>query len=359
MRASSIEETGTQTEPSQEDFEGNTRRKLVSLRQIAELRPIKGADNIECAIIDGWQVVVKKGTFLPGDTCVYFEIDSFVPVNTAATNFLEKNAIKYRGRWGARIKTIRLRGQISQGLALPLNDLPIKLDDIDQLDVIDLDKAFDVVKWEKQLPGNSFGNMEPKGNFPSFIPKTDQERVQNIFNNIDRDDTFEVTQKLDGSSMTVFKYNEQSGVCSRNFELKPPSFGLDEKVNLFWRAAMEQDLLAKIDGNYALQGELVGPGIQGNRGNYEKVMFICYDIWNIEAQRYVLPEQRRALCALWGISHVHCIHSSMKVYFTDVASLLEWTEMVQEGEGLVWKSNSDSSASFKSISNKYLLKHDE
>lgn len=97
------------------------KRKLASIRVIAEIKPIEGADNIELAIVDGWQCVVKKGEFKPGNVCIYFEIDSFLPI-IPAFEFLRKSSYKKMGdKEGFRLKTIKLRGQISQGLVIPFN----------------------------------------------------------------------------------------------------------------------------------------------------------------------------------------------------------------------------------------------
>lgn len=141
-------------------------RKLVTLREVFDISPIEGADVIELAHIDGWQVVVKKGEFKVGDLGVYFEIDSLIPIGEEGSPFafLSKIARLDGDTWKARIKTIRLRGQVSQGLLLPLSALKD----------VDLSPVFGVEKYEPPVSANLAGLA--RGNFPSWIPKTDQER---------------------------------------------------------------------------------------------------------------------------------------------------------------------------------------
>ena len=107
-------------------------RKLATVQTISEIKTHPNADAIELAIIKGWQVVVKKGEFQPGDKVIYLEIDSWVPTEIAP--FLTKNLVprEYDGVRGERLRTVKLRGEISQGLVLPLNTLPpAVMDDVD------------------------------------------------------------------------------------------------------------------------------------------------------------------------------------------------------------------------------------
>jgi RNA ligase (TIGR02306 family) len=114
------------------------KRKLVTVRQIDNLEPIDGADAIEVATIEGWKVVVKKGEFKVGEQCVYFEIDSFLPEGNPAWQFLvDKQGREFEGVRGHRLRTIKLRGVLSQGLALPITSL-LKVVEVDGKRYIDL-----------------------------------------------------------------------------------------------------------------------------------------------------------------------------------------------------------------------------
>jgi len=138
-------------------------RKLASIQRIKNLEPIAGADAIEKATVLGWQLVVKKGEFAIGDLCVYCEIDSRLP---------DRPEFEFLKARGMRIRTVRLRGQISQGICFPLSILPVYTDVQEDTDVTEL---LDITKYEPPIPAQLAGVA--KGLFPSFIPKTDETRV--------------------------------------------------------------------------------------------------------------------------------------------------------------------------------------
>jgi RNA ligase (TIGR02306 family) len=233
-------------------------RKLASVRRITNLSPIDGADKIELATVDGWKVVVAKDVgHKIGDLIIYCEIDSFLPIKEEF-EFLRKSSYKKMsdGTEGFRLKTIRLRGQISQGLIIPISvlnppDTNIYVEPFEGLDVTEM---LGIVKYEPPIPAELAGKV--KGLFPSFIPKTDEERVQNYSDRyqewtLQSKHQFYVTEKLDGSSSTFYYNNGEFGVCSRNLEL------LETEGNTFWKVARELDLENKFKSlgrNLALQG---------------------------------------------------------------------------------------------------------
>jgi RNA ligase (TIGR02306 family) len=324
-------------------------RKLATIRRIGEIYPIEGADAIECAQVDGWKVVVKKGEFQVGQLATYLEVDSWVPEQIAP--FLCRDDKEYNGVRGARLRTIKLRGQVSQGLLLPAAN--------DAEEGADVTEVLGIQKYEPPVPAQLTGQV--RGNFPSFIPKTDQERIQNLGKELaewsQQDWAWEVTEKLDGSSMTAYLYQGEFGVCSRNLDLK------EDENNSFWKAArangMEQRLRA-LGRNLALQGELIGEGIQKNRYAIKGQQFYLFDIYDIDAGRYSSAKERRALnVEVFNLHHCPVISD---VWLTDVTQggLLEEAEgksvlnPAAEREGLVYKCI-EKEVSFKAISNKFLL----
>jgi RNA ligase (TIGR02306 family) len=341
-------------------------RQLSSVRRIREITPIEGADNIELAHVDGWQVVVKKGEFQKGDYAVYFEIDSWIPTELAPFLSKGKEPREFNGVKGERLKTIKLRGEISQGLLLPTSILPVG-----QQTTQTLDSLLNVQKWEKPIPAQLAGLI--KGNFPSFLKKTDQERIQNIFYALterDKQSYWEISEKLDGSSMTVYLNDNVFGVCSRNIDLK------EDLDNTFWKVAYEEDLRNKLEviTGYlgypvALQGELIGPGIQGNYYDLSKHQFRLFNIWDIEERKYMLPDDVGEICDMFSIPMVPVL--STRAYLPGIKEkeedLLRGILGLAEGkseinptkerEGLVFK-RSDATNSFKAISNKWLLKNE-
>ena len=353
-------------------------RKLASIAEITYIKPIEGADAIECAIVNGgWPVVVKKGEYQVNDLAIYLEIDSWVPHELAPFLSKGQEPREYNGVKGERLKTVKLRGQVSQGLLLPLNT-PINGGPIDGgygICVLGLQGGEDVTetlgiqKWEPPIPSQLQGTM--RGNFPHFIPKTDQERCQNLRKDIfetHKDDVYEVTIKLDGSSMTVYVKDGEVGVCSRNIDL------VETEDNTFWKSARQQNIVdtllelsAENGEEYAIQGELIGEGIQGNPEKLTGHKFFLFDIYSITAGRYLEVDERYSIIDKLNmngasIEHVPVIgimYSVAKVFST-IDELLEFAEGPSlnpqtKREGLVFKSWG-SDFSFKAISNSYLLK---
>lgn len=348
-------------------------RKLACIRKIDALDPIEGADKIEVATVGGWKVVAQKGLYNVGDLAVYFEIDSWIPSTIAP--FLTKDGHYpkvFEGVQGERLKTIKLRGQISQGLLMPLEEACKNI--VSELfEGLDVTVPLGIKKYEKPMSAQLAGTA--KGNFPSRIPKTDQERCQNLKKEIVQANEiglmFEITEKLEGSSMTCYlmKNDEEQlefGVCSRNLNLK------ETEGNSFWSTARAEGIEEKMRqptsmglSEYAVQGELVGPGIQDNIYGLSKLEFYVFDIYDINAGRYLNSEERRLLVASMGLKHapIIAIHATMydALGITDIPRLLDYADGKSVvgfsghlREGVVFK-EVNGGMTFKAISNKYLL----
>ena len=336
-------------------------RKLASIRKIASIRPIPGADAIECVTVDGWDVVTKKGEFSAGDLVVYLEIDSWVSTDLAPFLSKGKEPREFNGIKGERLRTVKLRGQISQGLILPLSVLSVETDsgdylgDWNQFEGHDVTERLGIQKWERPINPQLAGLA--KGNFPSFIPKTDQERIQNCKHVLeDREERYEVTIKLDGSSFTAYHRDGEVGVCSRNLELK------ETENNAFWQVARKYrvlELLAQ-EGNYAIQGELIGPSIQGNQEKLKELDLYVFDVFDIDSQSYLNAWDRYALVDKLKLKHVPILGHNEQAP-EDLQAALKYAEGTSlnpavNREGVVFKSTRNPSLSFKAISNSWLLK---
>lgn len=380
-------------------------RKLVTIRRIVDIQPIKDKDLIVCAYVDGWTVVVQKDQFHVGDLCVYFEPDSFLPTGDSRWQMLvDKRPKQYEGQTGHVLKTIRLGGIYSNGFCAPLTSFP----ELAHLQIPDGDVNIDVTELlgiQKYDPPEVIGrNPAAKGNFPSFIPKTDEDRCQNlaslIFNRTthvrtyadksgyevhatyvpkNTDDTeYELTIKMDGSSMTAYHNDGVVGVCSRNFDLK-----LDEVGNTFvdmFHLMRFSEVLPKI-GNFAFQMELCGPGIQGNQEKFNKFHLFVFKVYNIDESRYVQPDERRAVFnklvtlvaeanvgtpdVLKQLHHAPIIHERvtlLELGISNVADLLTFASGPSynpevKREGVVFKrydSDIMDTFSFKAISESWL-----
>lgn len=329
-------------------------RKMASIRRIDNIQPIPGADAIEVATVGGWQVVIKKGEFAVRDLAVYCEIDSWIPHELAP--FLSKGSEprEFEGVRGERLRTVKLRGQVSQGLLLPLEPTCANIESR-LFEGLDVSAPLNIQKWEAPVPAQLAGDV--RGAFPSFIPKTDQERIQNLTQEFNTwtDLTWEVTEKLDGSSMTVYHKDGDFGVCSRNWNLAA------SEGNSMWQQARKYNLEQVLahEGNYAVQGEIIGEGIQGNPYRIRGQDFFVFDVFDINAQRYLTPVERRDFVERNNLKHVPITNHNVPTP-TNVSDILKAAEgrsqlhTDTEREGLVFKSNGQ--VSFKAISNKFLLK---
>ena len=344
-------------------------RKLATIRVIDELNPIEGADAIECAVVGGWKVVVKKVEFTVGDLAVYLEIDSWVPTELAPFLSKGKEPREFEGIKGERLRTVKLRGQLSQGLLLPVevdNDqfggvVHLVKGDYCVEEGMDVSEILNIIKWERPMNAQLAGMA--KGNFPSLIPKTDQERVQNLKKEIagavEGGLQFEVTEKLEGSSMTCYLIDGVFGVCSRNIDLK------EDGGTTFWEVARRDNIEEKMRNEFgtndvAIQGELIGPGIQGNIYKLSQPEFRVFDVYNIQRGTYLWPEFRRSIIDKIGLKHVPVLLVDKDLGVASIEEVLQWAEGAsklndkQEREGIVFK-EVNGGMTFKANSNKYLL----
>jgi RNA ligase (TIGR02306 family) len=381
-------------------------RKLASIQKIKEIRPIKDADSIELCIVNGWQCVAKKGVFKKNDLCIYMEIDSFLPIENKY-DFLRSSSFKEIKKpdgsvieSGFRLRTIKLRGQISQGLVMPISDFSDiffeKISETYKLIVNsetgknisigdDVTSLLNITKYDPPLPAQLAGQV--KGNFPNFIKKTDQERIQNIFDELkltDNDTEWEVSIKLDGTSCTYFiidpddldKFDckidldnpieiEESnrfgyvGHCSRNLETK-------DSDSTPWKIGKPilDSLQAEYFGSFAIQGELIGSGIQKNNECLKTQEFYCFDIWDINEQCYMSKKSRDKICdsgttLIVKQAPILGIHKLSEFdTIDDILAFADGPSLNPDSkrEGLVFKSL-DGKKSFKVISNKWLLKN--
>lgn len=336
-------------------------RQLATIRKIAALEPIEGADAIEVAVVDGWKVVVKKGEFTQGQLAVYFEIDSWMPTELAPFLSKGKEPREFEGVKGERLRTVKLRGQISQGLLLPLEPTCANIES-ELFEGLDVSEPLNINKWERPMNAQLAGMA--RGNFPALVPKTDQARIQNLTRNFSKlqEDTWSITEKLDGSSCTFYlDLFGEFHVCSRNLDLK------QTEGNTFWQLALQLDIEGIMRRNslsgMAIQGEMIGEGIQGNQYK-TKLDFYVYDMYNTSTGEYILPIQLESACKRLGLKHVPIIVSNTDIKEQTIESILQFAEGKSqlngsEREGIVFKSNTVHDLSFKAISNKWLLKGGE
>lgn len=331
-------------------------RKLASIRRIDDIRPIVDADAIEVAILGGWYVVVKKGEFKAGDLAIYCEIDSWIPHELAP--FLSKGTQprEFNGVRGERLRTVKLRGQVSQGLLL---HRLVALDRIGEIhEGQDVSELLNIQKWEAPVPAQLAGKV--RGMFPSCVPKTDQERVANLAAEWEeyRNHVYEISEKCEGASCTMMLIDGDFHVCSRNLSLYR-----DENTT-YWKVALKNDVENKLRelgyDNIAIQAEVLGPGIQNNIYKLTDHDLYVFDVFDIKTGKYYTSNKRVELCRQLKINHVPVLatESIKNKTVQDVISMADGFSQLNKKvrrEGIVFKSV-NSHHHFKSVSPQYLLK---
>jgi RNA ligase (TIGR02306 family) len=336
-------------------------RKLASIQVIRDLHPIPNADAIVCAQVLGWECVAKKSEFNINDKCVYFEIDSVLPIASWNDHLRREHDKKLR------VKTIRLRGQLSQGLALPMSILPAGEYEVGQ----DVSDIIGVEKYEPVVPAHLSGMV--KGNFPSFLNKTDEVRLQSepnvLTEAISKGLMLVGTLKMDGTSFTAYRRDNDFGICSRNLDLK------ETEDNAHWRMARKlnlENILRSENSNLCIQGEMVGPGIQANRMGLKETDLYLFNLFDIDSGKYLSYHQ---LCQFATKYNLKVVKKVQQIDFSiDSPSVKDLLDIANElnydnntpAEGIVWRSACEtysdvlkSRLSFKTISNRFLEKYKE
>ena len=339
-------------------------RKLASIQTIKYIKPIPDADSIETVGVLGWEVVSKKGEFKPGDTCVFFEIDSLLP-ELPQFEFLRKscwndNLKKYR------LKSIKLKKQLSQGLALPTSVFPILAGLTAGADVTDL---LGIEKYDPPIPAQIVGDAK---RFVWPISKTDETRVQldDEYKFIERltGQPYYISLKLDGTSSTflIDPKDETFHVCGRNYSYKR------NDTHTFWKIAqrynIEQGLRSFLDkGNnrIAIQGEIVGPGIQKNPLGLSVPDLYIFNVIDITNNTRFSLDMSMFIVQVLGLKFVPIVDKGSSFSYTQT-DLLEMArgkykthfssaKDSQDREGIVIRSICGE-ISFKAINNDFLLK---
>jgi RNA ligase (TIGR02306 family) len=346
-------------------------RKLASIQRIYKIEPIEGADRIELASVLGWQCVVNKGQFHPMDLAVYFEIDSFLPIRPEF-EFMRESSYRRTDIMGEgfRLRTMRFRGQISQGLLLPLSlfsEIPSDMDI--GTDVTDI---LGVHKWEIEEKVTTGGTVI--GTLPIDVPHTDETRVQaepDLIGDFAELEYY-ITTKMDGSSHSVSLDEDGFHVTGHNYEYK------DDGKSAFYELAKRDNIEEKLRKYYednglktiTVQGELCAPGIQQNRLKLIKPEWYVFTI-RIDGKRVGLKKMQD-VCGTMDLQMVPVeeVGTDLPSKYPTVEALLERAdgEYPKGGkkEGIVIRPTEPiycericGPLSMKVVSNKYLLKADK
>ena len=330
-------------------------RALVTIQRVKKITAIPDSDFLETAHIMGWQCVVKKGEFREGDLGVYFEVDSFLPVEERY-EFLRKSSFRenFDNGEGFRIRTAKMRGQLSQGLILPLSDFP-ELDGA--AEGSDVTEKLGIKQWIVQETTTAGGTAI--GGRPFGIPSSDEIRAQSALELLDqlKGKPYYITTKMDGTSGTVYHIDGQTGCCSRNREIR------DEETALYWAPAYKHGLKEKLPAlgrNIVLTGEICGPGVQKNRLRLPAVEWYVFDAIDWDTREYLPYDAMRELCESLGVAVVPLEERGESFGYT-LEELLEKAKGKYpsglDKEGIVVRdANSPKAVSFKVLNNDALLK---
>ena len=344
-------------------------RKLASIQQIWKIEPIEGADRIELAFVLGWQCVVNKGQFKPMDPAVYFEIDSFLPI-LPEYEFMRASSYKNTELMGEgfRLKTQKFRGQISQGLLLPVSTFSEIPADIEI--GADVTEILNVRKWEIEERATTGGTVI--GNLPRSIPHTDETRVQaspeliKEFAGL----KYYISTKMDGSSHSISIDENEFHAAGHNYEYK------DDGSSVFFKLVNERGYKDKLKAfaekeglnEFTVQGEFCAPGIQQNRLKLQRPEWYVFTV--MENGRRAGLDRMLEICKELEFTTVPIeeIDTDLPKKYPTVDALLERADGNYPNggkkEGIVirptepiFSSTIGAELSMKVVSNKYLLKN--
>jgi RNA ligase (TIGR02306 family) len=348
-------------------------RSLATIRKITNLEPIENADAIELATVGGWRVVTRKGTFNIGDFCVYFEIDSIPPDESKYSFLWAPKEVRPKN---FKLKTKRLRGVLSQGLILPLSDFPELAEEV-SCDNFKPDDGYDVTEilhiekydYEAVAAANLGSQGGHTGYFPSWISKTDEQRVQSYLDLIEelRGKPYYITEKVDGMSSTWFRDRDDlTKVRSASRNLLADG---NEKFKFIRTKYLNMEYL---EPQYIVQGEVYGPNIQNNR---LEIKTNDIAIFNIKLYKDKIFDRDASLEEMqefeqeYGIPLVPIIETGDSFNYT-LDALLEMAKgkssinsnCIKEGivirpQILIYSHRLQKSLSFKVINNDYLEKY--
>ncbi|KAJ4419108.1 hypothetical protein N0V85_001168 [Neurospora sp. IMI 360204] len=407
------------------------KRKLVGVRRVVATKKVDIDGYCTAAVtVDNWTVVVQtsqRRRFKVGDLVVFMEIDSFIPRVDRFWELWHRMNDVFNGEQGLRVRSRTVAGTYSQGMIFPLDNFPeIILPYQGRIEKVGEDKATEellscsfadvlgIKKWE--YPTHERPVMGIIGELSALIQKPGNFRIQDIGDDVFNTHTvknriYQVTEKLDGISMHVYKVSNKSpdlltyfptrkpsadgapipptmqtprgrvGVCNRDYEF------FDDGKNIYWETAKASGILDKSHKipyrNIAIQGELVGSHIQGNTMQYpegkhdavcipkENTMqypegkheFVVFGIWDMDVRNYLASKSVELICKTLNIAHVPVLgYGPVSKYGKNVEELLAYADKLGPGkyggvkEGLIFRANDNWKRGFKVISNRWLKK---
>lgn len=331
-------------------------RKLASIQVIENLEEIEGSDRILQARVLGWSVVVaKKENHKEGDKIVFFEYDSILPDGPAWSEFMRTRHF--------RVRPQKMRGVVSEGLVLSLSTFP----EFKDLEVeTDLTEQLNITKYEPALHDGGIHMGMAEGKFPMFVPKTDETRIQGILKVLEelKASPFYISIKIDGTSSTFLYEEDVFHACSRNWKKK------DDGKNVYWEMARKYNLEKVLHATpYAIQGEIAGPKMCGNKLRLKEHDLYVFDIFDTYKKEYLGLYDMLKFCEDFKLKSVpiESIVIDIKDFDNSLSAWIKRASGSYESglprEGIVvrpilprYSPTLKGRLSFKIINNDYLLK---
>lgn len=350
-----------------------TTRKLASIQRVDVVDQHPNADRLELLTVLGWQVCEVKGAVKSGDIGVYCEIDSMVPGDAPWLPEAVKQRVSQQADplW-YRIKTIKLRGQLTQGLFMPLTQTltdTLKAQGC-QFEVDEnVTHLLGIDKYEKPAFTGQFAAGSRNGGipFPShLLDKTDELRVQSnkkLFDMLQKQ-PFYATVKMDGTSFTCVRDPDTSEllVCSRN-QVRPKPDNIDDCPYHQIAVKYNLDTILTEHPDMAVQGEICGPNVQGNKAKLTELQLFVFNVVDVPSRQGLSFDNLVNWCQKVGLPMVPIAqvgnsfeHESIKQVLSDAEGFYPGTK--NQREGLVFRSQ-DQKISFKAINNEFLLQNKE
>lgn len=340
----------------------NTNRKLASIQLVQRITPIEGADRIESVGVLGWNCVAQKGQFQVGDRCVYFELDSFLPIRPEF-EMLRDSSYKNSSLMGEgfRLKTQKFRGCLSQGLVMPVSILPEGCYSVGE----DVSALLGVKEWAREEEMDVYGTII--ADMPAFLKRTGEFRIQSYPDLISEmtGKPYYISNKIDGTSTTLFVKDGQLGICGHDNLYAAETHKYRDLVQAYLTELQAQTQYR----NVAVQGEMAGPGICGNRAGLKEVGFYAFNVMDLDTYTYLDFEDFLQFCKLTKIPTVEIVERGEAFSYSteDLLSMVDgaYQQTGKRREGIVVRSQKTQDSkvlgnarlSFKVLNNKYLLKN--
>ena len=369
-------------------------RDLAYIARIEDLKPIEGKDRIELAAVAGWEVIVEKNRYNIGDLVVYAEYDTILPANNPNFEFLRKRCYS-KTYDGFRIRNMTMAGHVSQGIVFPLSILPpeakarsvykegtsvaallgIRKYDPEALREEERlqrkknkNKLFKLLMKNKLFKKTYLYFITPVSRpYPKTVAKADEMNIQKLFDEYKANDTehdfYYVTEKLEGQAAVYMLHKNKYMFFSHNVDMTKAGNSnwqyISDKYKMKDKLKEAKKLYRR---QFAIMGEIVGPGIQKNIYKFPDKEFFVYKIVDTDTGLALEFDELQTVTNALGLTMVPILEPKITLdSFKTISDVLEYSNgpsVFKEApmrEGVVFRHVYDQRIGFKAKSPKYLI----